>query len=331
MDAKNNLGGFTLIELLIVIIMISIVAAIAIPSYVHFSDRAKESATKADMVYIAKGLEVYRTDHENYPLTETGIQKLEGIVLKTVPGQDSWQNDYFYQSDGWGYELRSSGSDGIPHNQDDIVIVNGIMTAFGAYANTGSETPLFESSFDSWEGLTTIMGDWSLEEGLLKPSTEQWQNRIIFGEQDWSNYTVEVRTTLLDGPGYGIYYLAQENEVSGGLDGYIFQYDPGRGNRFVVNRVSERTGEDTIGLVNMEDLIEDFEVYNQAYTISISVQDNRHIIKLTDEGGNDYTVFDFEDETHHSGGVGFRGWTRDQGSSDVDFEHVVVYQNQTSP
>lgn len=59
--------GFTLIELLIVVAIIAILAAIAVPNFLEAQTRAKVSRTKADMRSIATALEAYRIDTNRYP------------------------------------------------------------------------------------------------------------------------------------------------------------------------------------------------------------------------------------------------------------------------
>jgi prepilin-type N-terminal cleavage/methylation domain-containing protein len=60
-------SGFTLIELLIVVAIIAILAAIAVPNFLEAQTRAKVSRAKADIRSIATALEAYRIDYNNYP------------------------------------------------------------------------------------------------------------------------------------------------------------------------------------------------------------------------------------------------------------------------
>jgi len=58
--------AFTLIELLIVVAIIAILAAIAVPNFLEAQTRAKVSRVKADMRSIATGLESYQIDNNSY-------------------------------------------------------------------------------------------------------------------------------------------------------------------------------------------------------------------------------------------------------------------------
>ena len=59
--------GFTLIELLIVVAIIGILAAIAVPNFLNAQMRAKVSRTIADMKSLHTAMEEYRLDHNDYP------------------------------------------------------------------------------------------------------------------------------------------------------------------------------------------------------------------------------------------------------------------------
>lgn len=60
-------AGFTLIELLIVVAIIAVLAAIAVPNFLEAQTRAKISRNKADMRACATGVETYHIDNNIYP------------------------------------------------------------------------------------------------------------------------------------------------------------------------------------------------------------------------------------------------------------------------
>lgn len=63
----SRVKGFTLIELLIVVAIIAILAAIAVPNFLEAQVRAKVSRARNDIRTLRVGLESYRVDNNFYP------------------------------------------------------------------------------------------------------------------------------------------------------------------------------------------------------------------------------------------------------------------------
>lgn len=129
--------GFTLIELLIVIIILAVLAAIAIPSYLSMRDRARESGTETEMANIATALEIYNADKGSYPATSFAAMKtaLETApaYMVSVPSNDKWGTAYVYTLSSGTYTLTSYGKDKASGGSDDIIWTNGQQTGMGAY------------------------------------------------------------------------------------------------------------------------------------------------------------------------------------------------------
>jgi general secretion pathway protein G len=117
---KKRQSGFTLIELLIVVAIIGIIAAIAIPNLLNAIDRGKQKRTMADIRSVGTAVEAYAVDVNIYPNYTDGVVEgsgrpsdvLEPTFIRDVPGQDGWGHDMRYEGDGTEYSVYSYGKDG---------------------------------------------------------------------------------------------------------------------------------------------------------------------------------------------------------------------------
>ena len=80
--------GFTLIELLIVVVIIGILAAIAIPKFSATREKAYVSAMKSDLKNLATEQEIYYSDNYSYTTSATALEfsNSEGVTVSIGAG-----------------------------------------------------------------------------------------------------------------------------------------------------------------------------------------------------------------------------------------------------
>lgn len=98
-------SGFTLIELLIVVAIIGVLAAIAVPNFLNAQIRAKVAAAQSDMRALGTALEMYSLDNNAYPPFRHDINgewRYKGALarltspvsyMNTIPNSDPFNSE----------------------------------------------------------------------------------------------------------------------------------------------------------------------------------------------------------------------------------------------
>ncbi len=132
--------GFTLVELLIVVVILSILAAVAIPQFTNSAEEARASNLRTNLSVLRNALEYYKLQHNGkypgYPSAggnPTGAEFVNQMTLATELDGD------FAAPGTSGYEFGPYINESIPENP-----INGLSTM--TIVNDGGTFPAADNS-----------------------------------------------------------------------------------------------------------------------------------------------------------------------------------------
>lgn len=98
-------NGFTLMEMLVVLVVIGLIAAVAIPQITNLLGSAKTKAAKVQLDTLSASLRHYELDTGAFPTSEQGIE----VLWSMADPDPAWNGPYLRQErqlkDPWGFDF----------------------------------------------------------------------------------------------------------------------------------------------------------------------------------------------------------------------------------
>ncbi len=273
-----NKKGFTFVEIIIVIAIIAVLSAIAVPIYAGITAKAEESQCEYTRAIAVKQYSVYKN--------MGGVENPDGEHDMAVLVDAGYLIEDSKCSEGGIYTWSVE--------EGDVAIACSVHVDL---------IHLFSGSF-SLGDLGSMFGDWEVSDGTVI-NVGNGEHRVLVAGTKGEDYKITTNASFLKDSkgGYGIYYRASGEAKT--LSGYVFQFDPGLGNRFVVREVNEGRETRPIASVKIKDVMDkDFDL-NELHEITIDIVGNQHNIYVDGE-----KVLELRDSTFTSGSVGFRTWSK---------------------
>lgn len=118
---REQEAGFTLMEMLVVLVVIGLIAAVAIPQVMKLLGNAKAKAARIQLQTVENSLNYFQLDMGRFPTDQEGL----GALMKAPAGADGWNGPYARDAkqliDPWGHPLvYKADADGKPYKLESL-------------------------------------------------------------------------------------------------------------------------------------------------------------------------------------------------------------------
>ncbi len=189
----KKIKGFTLIELLIVVAIIGIIAAIAIPNLLDAIERSRQKRSVGEAKTLGNALQSFSVDYGGYPPTAACTTGNIGVDLDQAQffdnqGSPGFEPDYIQaipDTDGWNIPyVWDVGPDGqLPSPRlGDVTAVHFCLASYGSDKNEGGGTATGAIDF------TAMTAAWNVNPQGATPGTLQsycYESDIIWGDSSF--------------------------------------------------------------------------------------------------------------------------------------------------
>ena len=131
---KKYYNGFTLVEILIVVVIVGILAAIAIPTYNNYVKKGYATEAKTQIKNIVQAAELYATENGDFPPDCWETMKDEGFLEIKKSVTNKWEFECNFAEEGEGGTISATSTEemsGGSGNTVEFDIDTGRFTGYG--------------------------------------------------------------------------------------------------------------------------------------------------------------------------------------------------------